>query len=131
MPQAITINQLEKALAVTSKQFSDALAVTVEQIKELVDQRLGGLEDKITKRLDNIDQRFDGVDKRFDCLEKKMDHGFSTVHQRIDGLSADLNEFREENADDHEQLFDRLDTIEKENHMRDRDIRVLKEKVGV
>ncbi len=88
-------------------------AVTIEQIKALLNE----LEVK-------IDKRFDGIDSRFDGLEKKIDYEFSIVDQRVKGVQADLDIFKEKslsNQDTMAEILDRIKgevVINKEHHRR-------------
>ena len=149
MTQAVTLQQIKELL----DQSLGALESRINQRLDGMGQRFDGIDqrfDKMDQRLDKMDQRFDGMDQRldkmdqrfdkmdgrmdgqdsrFDILEKKMDYGFHTVHQRIDGLHVDLDDFKESSTENQLLILDRLETIENENHMRDRDIRRLKEKV--
>lgn len=55
------------------------------------------LDEKFTKRFDEVDQRFDGVDQRFDAIDRRfdaMDQRFDKIEGRLDRLEAEIRDMR-------------------------------------
>ena len=68
---------------------------TVDKRFEAVDKRF----DAVDKRFDAVDKRFVQVDKRFHHLNAKMDAGLRSMHDKLDKLTAVLQNL--DNKSDH------------------------------
>jgi hypothetical protein len=68
--------------------------MTVAQLKIRMDARFK----TVDERFKAVDKRFDTVDRRFDQLTVKIDGGFSSLHDKLNGILRALN-----TKDDHQQ----------------------------
>ena len=69
--------------------------MTVAHLNERIDARFK----VVDRRFDAVDKRFEAVDQRFDQLTVRMDAGFRSMHDKLDKLSAVLQNL--DNKSDH------------------------------
>ena len=77
----------------------------------------------IDSRVDSIDSRVSSIDDRVDSTEKRMDRGFDEVKvmisengERIDKIGLQLAKLEDDapTIEDHEELEDRLEKLERQ-----------------
>jgi len=76
--------------------------MTVARLQERMDQRFKVVDKRfkaVDKRFDEVDKRFEHVDARFDRLSARMDAGFRSMHDKLDKLTAVLQNL--DNKSDH------------------------------